>query len=57
MEKWQFSNNQSHFVNTDSQFETPYHIKVPRAVNYPVLRPVQQFSMPAVLSVVSAPRN
>lgn len=42
MEKWQFSNNQSYFVNTDSQFETPYHIKVPRAVNYPVLWPIQQ---------------
>lgn len=41
-EKWQFSNNQSHFVNTDSQFETPYHIQVPRAVNYPVLWPIQQ---------------
>lgn len=41
-EKWQLSNNQSHFVNTDSQFETPYHIKVPRAVNYTVLWPIQQ---------------
>lgn len=42
MEKWQFSNNQSRFVNTDRQLETPYHIKVPRAVNYPVLWPRQQ---------------